>query len=419
MVRTVLLCGLVLTLRAQQGGEELLAHVRAKVRDTIDRLSNYMCTEAVERTVYVLPATGKSAESCAGLLSGKSRGRLLSSDRLRFDVGVSKSVEMYSWAGENRFHDRTPGEIVGRGATSNGAFAALLSMIFTADPVKFSYRGEIMEAERPLAEFAFGVSGGVSRYRFTGRFRVVTAYEGTFLVDPKTFDLVRLTIRTEGLPREVGACQVTTTLDYQNVRLNDSNLLLPSVARMEIVETDGSEKINEAVFSSCHEFLGESVVKFGDSADAPPSNAPVPAQEELAVAKDLSFEVELKQDIDTSTAAAGDAIRCELVTPILNDRKVVAPAGTPVSARIVELSRIYARNPSVVLAFRLESADLGGTVRTFAARAKGTPLGPAARPAPGLQIRTSGDREARIVFSDPRGNMVIKSGLKTKWLTGL
>jgi hypothetical protein len=401
MFRTAVLCGFAFTLQAQQGAEELLAHVRAKVTDTVGRLSNYMCTETVERTVYVLQAAGGSKEPCAGLLASKGHERLISSDRLRLDVGASKSGEMYSWAGENRFQGETPGEIVGRGTTSNGSFAALLSMIFTMDPVKFSYRGERTEADRLLAEFAFEDSLQKSHYTFTERFRVITAYEGSFLVDPKTFDLVRLTIRTKGLPPETDACEAATTLDYQNVRLNDSNLLLPSVARLVIVDTDGTEKVNQTVFSGCHEFLGESVVNFGDAGDTHSHNAQAPAPAELPLTKGLSFEVAVMQDIDTSRAAAGDAIRCELVTPIRDGEKLVAPAGTPVTARIVELSRSYRGHPSVLLAFRLESFDLDGTVRTFVAHANRAPLA-GARPVPAGQLRTGKDRQLTMVFPDPK-----------------
>jgi hypothetical protein len=417
MFRTAILCGFAFTLQAQQSADELLARVHARVADTVGRLSNYMCTETVERKVYVLEAGG-SKEPCAGLLAAKGHERLLSSDRLRLDVGASKSGEMYSWAGENRFQSETPGEIVGGGATSNGSFAALLFMIFTMDPVKFSYRGERIEADRLLAEFAFENSLQKSHYTFTERFKVVTAYEGSFLVDPKTFDLVRLTIRTKGLPPETDACEAATTLDYQNVPLNDSILLLPSVARLVIVDTDGTEKVNQTVFSGCHEFLGESAVHFGDAGDTHSLNARVSAPAELPLTKGLSFDVVFMQDIDTSKAAAGDAIRCELATPIRDGGKLLAPAKTPVTARIVESSRIYGRHPSVLLAFRLESFDLDGTVRTFVAHANRAALA-GARPVPGGQLRTGEDRKLTIVFSDLSGSMVIKSGWKSKWSTGL
>ena len=417
MARAVLLLGLVSILHAQQGDQGLLSEVRAKVADSVRRLSNYMCTENIERTVYALKAAAQSTESCADLLTAKGHGRLLSSDRLRLDVGASKSDEMYSWAGENRFYDRRPGEIVGHGATSNGSFTALLSMIFTSDPVRFSYVGEFTQPEHQLVEFAFEAPVERSHYTFAQRFRVITAYEGTFLVDPKTWDLVRLTIHTKGLPPESGACEAANSTDYQNVHLNNSTLLLPSLVRLVIVNTDGSESVNQTVFSACREFQGQSAVTFGDVSKAPTSNS-VLAPAELAVRKGLPFEVALTQDIDTSKAAAGDAVKCELVTPIRAGRNLVVPAETPVTARIVELRRTYGPPSSLSLSLRLESLDLDGTVRTIAAHAKGVVRRREPWPAPVRQSGTGEDHELTIVFPDPTGKMVIKTGLRTDWITG-
>jgi hypothetical protein len=418
MARVVLLWTFASVLHAQQGGEDLLAKVRAKIIDSVGRLSNYMCTETIERTVYALQAAGQSTPFCEGLLERKGHGRLLSSDRVRLDVGASKSDEMYSWAGENRFYDRTPGEIVGHGATSNGSFTALLSMIFTSDPVKFSYVGELTDSQHQLVEFTFEAPLERSHYTFTQRFRVITAYAGSFLVDPKSSDLVRLTIRTKGLPPESGACESTSTNDYQKIQLNNSILLLPSIVRLAIVNTDGSESVNQTVFSACRAFLGESTVEFGDASKAPSSNSQGLAPSELAVRKGLPFEVSLTQDIDTSKAAAGDAVRCELVTPIQQGRRLLVPAGAQITARILELRRTYGPPSSVSLSLQLESLDLDGSVRTIVARATG--MTPRPRPIEFARPRQSSkeDHQLTMSFPDPAGKLVIKSGLRTKWLTG-
>jgi hypothetical protein len=291
-------------------------------------------------------------------------------------------------------------------------------MIFTSDPVRFSYVGEFTDAQHQLVEFAFEAPLEKSHYTFRQRFRIITAYEGTFLVDPKTLELVRLTIRTKGLPSESGACEATNTTDYQNVRLNNSTLLLPSQVRLAIVNTDGSESVNHTVFSGCREFQGESAVTFGDTSQVPSSNSVALVPAELAVTKGLSFEVALTQDIDTRKAAAGDAVRCELVTPIREGRNLVVPVGTPVTARILEVRRTYGPPSSLSLSLRLESLDLDGTVRTFAARARGVRrAGPQA--ARVRQSRPDDVHQLTVVFPDPTRNMVIKSGLTTSWMTGL
>lgn len=405
MGRAVLICSFVSILYAQQSGEGTLAQVRAKVADIVGRLSNYMCTETIERTTYVLRS--EPTASCAGLLAVKGHGQLVSSDRLRLDVGSSKSAalsnEFYSWAGESHFSDQTPGEIVGNGATSNGSYTALLSMIFTSDPVKFAYIGEHKEAERSLAEFSYETPLARSHYRFRqNRFRVRAAYEGAFLVDEKTFDLVELTIRTKGLPPESGGCEADTTIDYQNVRLNGSILLLPSVVRMTIVNTDWSEDVNQTVFSACREFEGESAVHFGDAAPAPSADQAAREPTELAVRSGLPFEVVLAQDIEISKAAAGDAIRGELASPIQEGRKLVASTGTPVTMRIVELRRTYGPPSSISLGLRLESLSVKGGIRTLAARAKGVPLRPRPRTLRNLSFRHwRTDDASRLMLAFP------------------
>ena len=74
-----------------------------------------MCTETIEQETYLAPPRADPAQSCAAVLANKRLGRRLESDRLRLDVGVSRSGEMYSWAAENRFSDSRPAEIVGEG----------------------------------------------------------------------------------------------------------------------------------------------------------------------------------------------------------------------------------------------------------------------------------------------------------------
>jgi hypothetical protein len=60
MAWAVLICLFISILYAQQSAEAILAQVRAKVADSIGRLSNYMCTQTIERMTYVLPSAPKA-----------------------------------------------------------------------------------------------------------------------------------------------------------------------------------------------------------------------------------------------------------------------------------------------------------------------------------------------------------------------
>jgi hypothetical protein len=63
--------------------------------------------------------------------------------------------------------------------------------------------GKTTQDGRIVSEFAFRVPYERSHYSYgEGQDRVITGYDGTFLVDPKTADLVRLVVRTNALPPE-------------------------------------------------------------------------------------------------------------------------------------------------------------------------------------------------------------------------
>ena len=418
-MRLIVLGSIALLLQAQQEPNGLLAHVRARIAETIRQLSNYMCTQTVDRSEYRLDHAGNRTVSCDDLLAHKKTSHEIASDRLRLDVGIGADGEMYSWAGENHFHNSTLSQIVNEGATQNGSFASFLQMIFSIDQAEFSYDGEKIEDGRRLAGFTYRVSRANSHYVFG---KQTTAYEGTFLVDPKSFDLVRLTVRTKELPPATRACGAFTTLDYQRVHLNDSEFLLPAATHLQILNDDGSESDNRTIFKSCHQFLGDSTLSFDAPGDTASSKTEV--TQPLALPEGLGFEIVLTQNIDTATAAVGDRLSAQLTAPILDlSSKILAPAGTPVTGRIVEMRHLYESPPILLIGFRLESLNIGGTSQPLTATLKSAPATREraqvlSRPELRRSLRTLiNGSTAAIVFRDPRHNLVIQSGLKSTWLT--
>lgn len=417
--RLLLLCLLVAPVHSQQDWKNLLQRVRGRVSETIRRLPNYLCTETIDRTEY-RPST--HAPSCTELLAGQNERKLrpATSDRLRLDVAVSSSGEMYSWVGESGFHDQSLGDLVKKGTTSTGSFSAFLQAIFASDGVSFSYNGEKTEAGRLLAEFAFQVPQRQSQYSFGyGTGRILTGYYGTFLVDPGTSDLVRLAIHTSELPDYTESCHASTTLDYGRVVLHGSDFLLPSEVRLRLIYANGAQSDNRTVFSACHEFRGESTLSFDDSPEESPSAGGQGTVAQTVLPAGLGFQVALTQDIDTATSAAGDPIQAKLTTAI-QDRssKVLVPAGTVVSGRIAEMRRLYIPSPSWSIVLRLETLKAKGTSRPFVAvvdtigqKLAGTRGGKGVlhwRSTPGM---------AEIVFGELKPDEAIRGGQEMKWVT--
>ena len=99
---------------------DVLAMLRDRVLEHGQSIPNHTCVETVERSRY--KHTGEPVKSCDTILARRrqsgapSRLRLATTDRLRFDVGLSIEREIYSWAGANKFEEGEIDEIVPHGA---------------------------------------------------------------------------------------------------------------------------------------------------------------------------------------------------------------------------------------------------------------------------------------------------------------
>jgi hypothetical protein len=402
---------------------DLLRRVQARVARSLDRLPRYMCTETIDRAEYEPDVRDRGTACAEG--PAQRNTHLATSDRLRLDVGMASSGELYAWVGESRFDDRDLLDMVHEGAISTGSFAAFLVSIFRTEDASFTYDGETTKDGRTVSEFGFSVPFEKSHYLYGhGEQRAIVGYDGTFLVDPKINDLVRLVVRTNHLPPETSACYASTTLDYGRVRLMGSDFLLPSASRLRILHMDGGESENRIVFSNCHEFLGESTISFNPPPNAPAADAPHgPVSQALSIPPGLPFSVMTTHGIDTSTAAAGDAIKAKLITPIVNHSKVLVPMGAAVVARIVSIRQYYGSSAAITLDIKPETVDVAGVPVRFAAAPDNGPRFPKAiNGAPQRRVELGAlrgveNRSAHFVFRNARQPYLIGSGLESSWLT--
>jgi len=425
-IRLLLLSSIVAAASAQDDPQDLLLRVRSNLSETIGRLPKYMCTLTIDRAQYRVEGS-RGLPSCDALLSEKNKGhlkpRLYEADRLRLDVAISDSAnEIYSWVGEDRFDDRDLFQIVHSGALQTGSYSTFLSSIFRGAAADFSYNGDVVVDGRRLVEFGFQIPREKSNYVFGNwREHVTTAYGGTFLVDPKTGDLTRLVVRTSQLPADVGSCQATTTLDYDRVRLNDLDFLLPREAQLDIVNTNGDELRNRTAYSACHQFLGQSTVKFDEP--LPSAGAPVPAKP-FALPPGIPFTVVFTQPIDTLAAAAGDPVKGKLTKAIRDAASdILVPEGSEVTARIVKLQHFYGPPSSFTIGVKLETVNAGGMPHLLSAVTN--PSGRRFEKQVGLGRRvqlgsfdTLEDRSIEIFeFRNTDRNRVVESGRETTWTT--
>jgi hypothetical protein len=314
--RILLLFGVALTVQAQDDPLDVLRRVSHNVMETIDR-SEYRLNGIFR------------ANSCDGLAAEKKRRhlkrRLTASDRLRFDVAIGVSHEVF-------------------GAISSGIFSSFLVSLFEQDRASVSYNGDRTVDGRLLSEYGFRVPLEKSNYVFrfgNERTEVLTVYDGTFLADPKTLDLVHLTVR-QSLPAETGACEATHTMDYGRVMIGSANFLMAKEADLDILSPD-REMENRIAYSACHEFVGQSTLSFGPAPAAGKSRSKDDsASRAFSLPPDLKFELAFIEPIDTAVAAGGDPIKAKLATPIRDRSSIVVPAGSVVKGHIIQVKRLYA-----------------------------------------------------------------------------
>ena len=348
----------------------LLLAVRRKVMLTIQRLPRFLCTETIDRATFQ-PEANVNGLSCDELAGAKRRKRSpYTSERLRLDVAVSNGGEMFSWVGENRFRDRSLGELVGSGATSTGAFSSFLSSIFGGNSADFTYEGGADEDGRPVVRFGFSMPLEKSGHSVGTRlYRATVPYHGTVLVDPKTHDLVHLTIVADRLPRELNTCDDTTILDYGKADADNLKFLLPNDVYLHVTYAGGMELENHTTFSGCHEFMGEAKLSFDLPAETEPAAVPKKEWKPLSLPAGLPFKLAFTQAIETATAAAGDPIQAKLTTPIQDKHAgILVAKGAAVTGRIVHIERFYGpMSQSLTLSVQVETIESGGVPQPFGA----------------------------------------------------
>ncbi len=408
----------------------LLSGVRKQVMKTLERLPKYLCTETVDRVVLE-PDNNLKSRTCEDLAVRKKDGDIKlhkhTSDRLRLDLAIASDHEMYSWAGENHFDDRSLQDLVRGGATSSGAFSSLLASVFGGNGANFTYTGSFQVNGRPLAAFNYQVPIDKSRHTFgNGAHRSIVPYHGAFWVDPDSFDLVRMSFSSDQLPPELEVCESNTTIDYANIRLRDSSFLIPKDNHWRVINLDGSEYQNRTQFAACREFLGESTLKF----DAPEDSSQTEFQKTvLALPPNLPFTLTLAESIHTATAAAGDVVKAKFKTPItLKHHQAAVLAGTVATGRIMRLEWLYGSNSqSLTLTLKLESLELNGVSQPFNARLMTAPPQRLQRPNTftGRQsLRAPSDMAERkdpslgvLHFENAPADYVIAPGLEIKGKT--
>jgi hypothetical protein len=424
----LLACAAAIT--ADAPAQILFNRLRAKVREDVDRSPRYTCVETVVRKQF-RPSLGGMRFACAGMIAERARvnspGLETWHDRLRLDVGVGESSEIFSWAGAKSFETGDLQDLALSGATGSGDFGSFLASVFGADAEQFRYNGEQDTPVGRLAAFEFKVPLGKSHYSYrtgTGATRIV-AYGGAFYAVPATAELKRLVVDAHEFPTG-DVCRVYDTIDYARTKIGSGDFLLPEVSRMDVLYSDGQESENETHYSGCHEFTGVSTIRFDD-----PDEAGTPAAEAKAALQSLPSKTRVRVRIDppisSETGAAGDLITGLVEKDVKVKGQVVVRATDKLHGRILRFEQFLFPEPRWVVAVRFDSVERDGVEQPVAFR----PVDDGVRRSPPPQmmgrrvqtvVRTNDEKLERpagsglFVFYDA-GRLMLDRKFESEWET--
>ena len=302
---------------AQPDAVDVLARFGAITRENASHMTNYACVETIERRYYRARLTA-APRNCDELAAEKKkRGynlTLASTDRLRLEVRVSPTDEMFSWPGANLFDDRELWDIVGYGPAASGPFGTLPQQVVQGDAGDFVFLGVTQDGGRKLFQYSFRVPEERSHYyiHIAGE-DVATAWDGTVVIDPETSELVRLNTRTSELPAAAFVCEIATSSEYGRVAVGSREAPLSRETRQRFIDRSGAEVESAVTFSGCREYQAESRVRFGGAPEQSP--APAAAVPGLDLPPGLPVAIALSADIDSAIAAGGDRFTGAVAKP--------------------------------------------------------------------------------------------------------
>lgn len=405
---------------------------RDRILDLAQRLPRYTCVQTVNRTYLGGLNQPAPKTSCDQFAGDKQRGhwqlKLEATDRLRLDVLVAGGQEVYSWPGADHYDPASAEfEFIGGGPVGTGAFGTFLLDIFGNESASFEFRETTQLRGKLVLEYAYQVPADASHYWTSknGEKLRVTAFHGSFWVNPVNSDLERLTVLTSELPPETGACTADTRVDYQKVRLGTGDFLLPLESELHFALRDGSESFSTTNYSKCREYLAESNLSFADPVLEEKSSSEAAA---FPIRNGLPVTLALSEPIDTRIAAAGDLLSAKVVRAVVDpaSQAVVIPAGALVRGRIVRLEHRLLPSPHFLISISWSRISDHQRSVPFFARIRETNLDPASSRAalPGTRVRIwlppPGESKRAggwLILPTSKDHFVVRPGYKTQWLT--
>jgi hypothetical protein len=347
VLRTSYLCiGIALA----QGQPDDLVKIKTAVEENLSRLPNYTCTESIEQSDRVL-------------IEGKPKVTFL--EKTRLEVAFVEGKELFGWPGAAKIDQSDVAKMI-QGAIGNGYFGLFTKTIFLASSTTFQNANATELEGKSAVQFDYRVPQLTGAYFIkTGTARAVVGFHGSFWADPATHDLIRITVLADDIPPVLEIASTSSLLDFERQRIGSSTFVLPRGAQLVVTDADGPEKKVRLSFARCHQFIGESELKFDDpAAESLAAKVAGPIQY-VVLPENFKVDFNLDTPIDWESSASGDAVHGTLRDAIRLDGEIAVPKGAAVSGRIAHLAM---RADSYHVELNLTSLDFPGGHADLAGR---------------------------------------------------
>lgn len=293
----------------------LLARIRNVVSENLSRLPDFTCVQTIERSQR---------------LPGTKRYRFV--DNIRLEVALVEGKELYAWPGSPKFEERELRDMVGGGAIGTGDFALHAKSIYLGDSARFTYQGMEELRGRKVHVFHYRVPMEASRYLMRiEKTEGPVGYQGHVYNDAETLEMARIEIHIDEVPPYLPLKEGHKVIDYAPMEIGGMRHVLPASMEMTLVDLNGGENRNRAVFSGCKQYLGESRLIF----EEPPPETQAPAQAvEWTLPEGLDVRLKLVEALDLSKSAMGDPVVFEASRDAVRGGQVWLPRGARVTLRL-------------------------------------------------------------------------------------
>jgi len=330
-------------------GVLLLSRVENHIKGELQHLSAVTCLETVQREEQHPP----------------SKMRPL--DTVRLEVLTNGDKELFASPGDRKFSEEPPLSYAGSGMLGNGLFGPYLKNILLNGNASTKYKGEEQINGRRLARYDYELDR-----TFSGQSIEIpegsgsVGLKGSFWVDPRTYDLIRLDLNAYDMPPTLPLTELATSIHYgRKIIGNQLNVLLPETADVRMVKNSGEISQDQVDFTHCRVFGAESTVNFNPSGAAGASFSAASIDDTLRpLPGGLKVAVKIRTRISGDTTV-GTLIDGVVASDAKEKHAVVIPAGSPVRGRVRRLERYTDPFPYFVVGLEFTEVEIQGIRHIF------------------------------------------------------